>query len=64
MSVMLTRMEEAMMPKNMHLETGAEVKPEASMFVNCWLAINMSEIRAAGGIGHHWFINKWLVMRA
>ena len=29
----LARIEEAMMPKNMHWETGAAVKPEASMII-------------------------------
>lgn len=38
MSVMLTRMEEAIRLKKRNLETGAAVKPEASMF-------------AGGGIG-------------
>lgn len=31
MSVILTRMDEAIMPKKRYLETGAAVKPEASM---------------------------------
>ena len=35
-SVMLARMEEAMIPKKRYLETGAAVKPEASMLVGRW----------------------------
>ena len=34
MSVMLTRSEEAMMPKKKYCETGAAVKPDASMMMD------------------------------
>ena len=51
---MLTRMEEAMMPKNRSRETGAAVKPEASIVgIGGWLAVRVWEMQDADGIGHH-----------
>jgi len=46
--VILTRIEDAMTPKKRHWETGAEVKPEASM-VDCQggcLNVNLAAIMA------------------
>lgn len=45
-SVMLARMEEAMMPKKRYLETGEAVKPEASMLIGKWNVIG-------GSISHY-----------
>ena len=43
-----------MMPKNRSRETGAAVKPEASIVgIGGWLAVRVWEMQDADGIGHH-----------